>query len=174
MRRIGIEIDFSTEPVEGLTFNTSYTFSDFKYEIYEGSRIDSLGQVVLEDYSENVLPAVPKDLYSSTISYVYNFTKSNNAFINLNHKYAEKMFVNDKNDKSLVTSSYHLFNSELGINIKLKKLAVLAFVGVNNITDQSYVSYVQVNADSRRNYYSAGAGRNFFAGLQLSLVFKKK
>ncbi|MGH2575112.1 MAG: TonB-dependent receptor domain-containing protein, partial [Ignavibacteria bacterium] len=170
-KRTGLEIGINTEPIQGLNIKTAYTYSDFKYEKYLAGTIDIMGALTNHDFSGNIMPSIPKNLFSSDISYQYTFQKNYNLFIKLHHEFVDRMFVNDRNDEK--TEKYNLFNAQIGINMQIKNFTLLAYGGLNNIANKKYVSFIQINSDDRREFYEAGAPRNFFGGITIGYIFNK-
>ena len=82
------------------------------------------------------------------------------------------MFVNDQNVDSLKTASYSLLGAQLGANIDLGNFRIVGYAGVNNLLDEKYVAFIQINSD-RQEFYEAGPRRNFFGGINLLYMFRK-
>jgi len=174
-KRFGVEFGFNTDIVKGLTLKAAYTFSDFKYDKYIAREItiDSLLHVTESDFSGNYEPSNPKNLFTGELSYRYIFEKNYTVFAKANYQHVGEMFVNDRNDDSLKTKAYNLINGQIGVDLTFGKVRVMAYGGVNNITDQKYVAFININSD-RRDYYESGPRRNFFGGLTLAYMFNLK
>jgi iron complex outermembrane receptor protein len=50
-------------------------------------------------------------------------------------------------------------------------MSLAPFVGINNVTDETYTSNVRLNAAFAR-YYEPGPGRNGYAGITLDWKFR--
>lgn len=172
-RRIGIEAGFNTEIIKGLSLKAAYTYSDFKYIDYQALIIKpSPFQQIIESYSNNVVPSVPKNLLSAEIGYNKSFGKYYSAFLKANMRYTSSMFVNDKNVDSLKTDENLVLGAQIGFAINYAGLNVTTYAGVDNIGDKKYVSFININ-DMGGRFYEAGAKRNFFGGLKIGYVFNK-
>ncbi len=174
-KRTGLEVGFSTEIVKGLTLKSAYTFQNFKYSEYFAG-VDTGGILINFDYSRNIEPSNPKHFASVDLSYRYTFKKKYTAFIKGNYQYVDNMFVDDANTAK--TEAYNLYNGQLGIDLNFSGFRILAYGGLNNITNKKYVGFININADIDkelivRRYYESGAPRNFFGGLTLAYLFKR-
>jgi len=173
-RRYGLEVGFNTEVVKGLTLKTAYTYSNFEYQEYSALVIKTapVFSQSVENYANNIVPSVPKNLLSSEIGYSNTFGHYFTAFIKGNAKYVGTMFVNDKNVDSLKTADYLVLGAQLGIAVNYQGFNFSAFAGVDNIGDKKYVSFININ-DLNGRFYEAGAPRNFFGGVKIGYVFNK-
>lgn len=175
-KRFGVEFGFNTEIIKRkadlVTLNGAYTFSDFKYDKYTARVID--GNTITEQiYDGNYEPSNPKNLVSGELMYRHTFEGKYSVFAKTQLQYVGEMFVNDRNDDSLKTEAYSLINGQVGVDLTLGSVKLLAYAGMNNIADKKYVAFININAD-RRDYYEAGPKRNFFAGLTLGYMFNLK
>jgi iron complex outermembrane recepter protein len=172
-KRYGVEAGFNTDIVKGLTFKAAYTLSEFKYVDYQALIINpSPFQQVIEDYSDNVVPSVPKHLLGTELGYTASFGKYYSAFIKCNAKYVGSMFVNDRNVDSLKTSDYLLLGAQIGVVVNYLGLNLTAYAGVDNMGDKKYVSFINLN-DMTGRFYEAGPKRNFFGGVKAGYIFNK-
>ena len=171
-RRIGVEAGFNTEIVKGLTLKAAYTFSKFEYVDYEALIIKTapVFSQYTENYSNNVVPSVPEQLFSTELGYSHSFNKYINAFIKGNLRYTGSMFVNDKNVDSLKTLDYLLLGGQLGLSFNYNNFNITAYAGVDNIGDKKYVSFININ-DMSGKFYEPGPLRNFFGGVKLGYIF---
>ena len=170
--RTGLEIGGNVEIVKGLKFKAAYTFSHFKYDEYIARTIefDTSSNIVIEDkdFSGNIVPSVPKHNLALDLSYQYEFTENVTAFAKGHYWYVSDMFVNDGNTEE--TSSYNIFNSALGLDLKFNKFNILLSGGVNNIFDKVFSAFININS-AKKQYYEAGAPRNYYANLNLGYTF---
>ncbi|MCX6160598.1 MAG: TonB-dependent receptor [Ignavibacteriae bacterium] len=173
-QRNGLEAGFNTEITRGLTLRAAYTYSDFTYKDYKALVIKTTPVITqtVTDYSNNIVPTIPKHLFNSELGYNYNFSKYYTVFAKINFNYVDGMQVNDANIDSLKTAAYGLIGGQIGININYKGLSIIAYGGVNNIGDKKYVSFININ-DSQGLFYEAGLRRNFFGGLTIGYQFLK-
>lgn len=170
--RTGLEIGGTTEIIEGLRFILSYTYSNFKYDNYEAASIDldSLGNIVtsIKDFSGNFVPSVPEHNLTTALEYEHNFNYNLTGFVKGSVQYISGLYVNDANDDK--TESYTLLGTTAGVDYRLGKINLLLSVGMNNILDERYVGFVNINSTSGR-FYEAGEPRTFFASLHLGYTF---
>lgn len=170
--RTGFEIGANTEIAKGLKLKGAYTFSDFIYDTYTARSIDSKGQVSDEDYSGNKEPANPENLISGELSYEHVFARKYTVFVKGNVMNVSSMFVDDKNVDSMKTEAYTLIGTQLGLACDFYNFRILAFAGLNNITDKKYVAFIQLNSD-RQEFYESGPRRNFFSGINFTFTFNR-
>ncbi len=172
VRRNGVEFGFNTEVVKGLKWFGSYTFSDFKYDTYQAISIDAQGILSSKNYDGNTEPSNPENYVTTELSYNHTFSKKFTGYLKGYYSYTSSMFVNDQNVDSLKTASYSLLGAQLGANIDLGNFRIVGYAGVNNLLDEKYVAFIQINSD-RQEFYEAGPRRNFFGGINLLYMFRK-
>jgi iron complex outermembrane receptor protein len=170
--RTGIEVGLNTEIVRGLTLKGSYAFQDFKYDEYLAGTIDSAGTLTNRDFSGNYEPSNPKNFGTVEVQYQHTFQKKYTAYIKSNVQYVGSMYVNDANTEILKTEPYTLINAQAGLDMNFDKFRLVAYGGLNNITDQKYVAFLNINSDANEDYYESGPLRNFFGGLTLAYMFR--
>lgn len=170
--RRGLEVGFSSEIFERLKGTLSYTFSDFVYDEYAAVTIevDSLDEIITssEDFSGNVVPSVPKHNFMFALQYTHPIASNINGFIKGTYQSISGMYVNDAN--SAETEGYQVLNSTLGFEMFFGKFNLLVSGGVNNMLDQTYVGFININSSNGR-FYEAGEPQSFFATLKLNYVF---
>ena len=164
--RNGVEMSFATEPVEGLRIMLAYTYSDFKFDVF----VDDNGN----DHSGKTIPGIPENLFRGEVSYTHSsgFYAAVDA-LNVGSLYA-------KNDNSASIASYTVVNLRTGLaDWRLGNWQLEPFIGVNNLTDESYYSEIRTNAfggppfgppDGAR-YYEPAPDRNFYGGLAIRYNF---
>ena len=165
--RQGIEFGFMSIPLEELELTINYTYTTFKYDSYIAKIYTPEGSHD-EDYSGNVVPAVPQHIFNFIINYEFELSENINGLLNWDCDYLTKMFVDDKNSQS--TSPYFYGNAMAGLNFVFPKWNALVFTGVSNIFDKRYTGYLNIN-DFGGRYYSMGEPRNFYAGINFGLIF---
>ena len=169
--RKGIEIGTGLEIFKGLDLKTAYTFSDFKYDTYIARTIeDSSGVIVTRDrdFSNLIVPSVPKHNFSIDLSYQHKILSNVTAFIKGHYWYVSDMFVDDGNTEQ--NDSYQLFNSTAGLDLQFNKFNVLFSFGVINMLDKVYSAFININS-AKRQFYEAGEPRNYFANLRFGYTF---
>ncbi|WP_448517959.1 TonB-dependent receptor domain-containing protein [Rhodoflexus sp.] len=119
------------------------------------------------DYSGNPLTGVPRHVLATGLDLQIN--KGFYASLNLQAVGAMPM----RDDNTVQSEAYRVLNSRVGYRrIFFKHLAIHAYGGCLNITDERYASMILVNAvGAVPRYYYPGAPRNFFGGLSLSWVW---
>ncbi len=84
-------------------------------------------------------------------------------YVEFGAEYTDEIPVNDTNAAEFA-ESYTLFGVRVGGNaLRVGRLEVSPFAGVQNLTDETYVSSVAVNAFGSR-FYEPGPGRTFYLG----------
>ena len=142
------------------------------YEVYAAVTIevDSLDEIITssEDFSGNVVPSVPKHNFMFALQYTHPIASNINGFIKGTYQSISGMYVNDAN--SAETEGYQVLNSTLGFEMFFGKFNLLVSGGVNNMLDQTYVGFININSSNGR-FYEAGEPQSFFATLKLNYVF---
>ncbi len=170
-KRNGLEVGFSSELVKGLTLKGSYAFQDFKYDKYLAGSIDELGNRTDVDYSGNIEASNPDNFAAGEIMYQYTIAKKYTLYAKSSLQYVGGMFVDDANTDSLKTEPYTLINGQIGIDCNFKNFRLVAYGGLNNITDEKYVAFININS-ANMDFYESGPRRNFFGGLTLAYMFR--
>ena len=170
-RRSGVEFGTTTELLKGLRLAVSYTFSDFTYDNYIARTIDIVDdQIVTEEqeFSGNIVPSVPKNNLLLSISYERSFWGFLTAYSKISTQYVSGMYVDDKNTDK--TNDYQTVNTTIGIDLQLNKFNIRLSGGLNNILDEKYVGFININSTAAR-FYEAGEPRNIFASIQFGYIF---
>lgn len=166
--RTGVELGFKAEPYEGVELTTNYIYTHFKYKEYDALVYDVSGNLIHQDYSNNMMPSYPSHIFNFILGYEYEISKNVNGLIQFDCDYLTKMFVDDRNSQS--TSPYFYSNPMAGINILLGKFNILGFLGANNIFDKRYAGFININ-DFYNRFYQAGEPRNIYGGLNISYKY---
>lgn len=144
----------SSNFLNGLLFNNSYSYSQFKFEDFKNAQ---------SDYSGNRLTGVPKHTLVSSLT--FNFKKELYLFVQ--HNYTSIIPLNDAN--TVFAAAYHLVDLKAGLQqLRLGKTNVGLFVGINNLFNQKYSLGNDLNAAGNR-YYNPSAGINYYMGLGVKL-----
>ena len=77
------------------------------------------------------------------------------------------MYVDDANSDQ--TDAYQVLNSNLGFEVFLDNFNILLSGGINNILNNTYVGFININSSSGR-YYEVGEPQSFFVSLKLNYV----
>ena len=126
------------------------------------------------DYSGNKVPGLAPNQVQGSIRF-----GPSEWYLEVGAEYTDRMEVNDANVDNVTgpltntsarpTDAYTLFDARLGGNaLRLGRLEVSPFAGVQNITDETYVSSIAINAFGSR-FYEPGPGRTFYVGATLSV-----
>ena len=90
-------------------------------------------------------------------------------FVEFGVEYTSEAEVNDANDAA-PAEAYTLFDVRAGANaFRLGRLEVSPFAGLQNLTDETYVSSIAINAFGSR-YYEPGPGRTFYVGATVAIA----
>ncbi|MEK9136013.1 MAG: TonB-dependent receptor, partial [Bacteroidota bacterium] len=166
-RRTGLELGANIEIVKGLKLKASYTFSDFKYKEYiTRTIVDSMGNEVVRDldFSNNVVPSVPKHNLGLALSHEQELAEKVTGFIKLSYTNISGMYTDDGNSER--TTGYQLVNATVGLDVVLDRFDLLISAGANNIANKTYVAFININSTNKQ-FYEAGEPRNYFVGINL-------
>ena len=166
--RRGIEAGTDIEILPGLSYQLSYTYSDFFYDSYEALSIDQNLNSNFEDFSGNIVPTVPEHNFFNSLSYTHQLTENITGFIRGSYRYVSGMYVDDANSDK--TESYSQLNAGLGVDMLFGRFNLLLNAGVNNIADKVYVGFININSSNGR-YYEAGEPFNYYCGINLGYAF---
>jgi iron complex outermembrane receptor protein len=170
--RTGIELGLDADIVKGLRFRGAYTFSAFTYDQYAAGtiEIDSIGNFITSDrdFSGNTVPTVPKHNLSVSASYEHGFLEHFTGFVKAGYVLVSGMYVDDAN--SAITDTYRLVNSLVGLDFTSGGFNALLSVGANNIFDERYVAFININSTNGQ-FYEPGEPRNYFVGVDLGYTF---
>ena len=153
--RNGMEAILRARLHDLVTGQASYTYINARFDEYT----DRFGA----DHSGNKVPGLaPQQLQAS-------LRLSPDAwYVVLATEYTDETAVNDPNDAPFA-EAYTLFDIRVGGSaLQLGGFEISPFAGVNNLTDETYVSSVAINAFGGR-YYEPGPGRTFYVGGMLAV-----
>ncbi len=163
--RNGFELGFSTEILSKLNLKCAYAFSNFRYREYLALSANITGDVIkLEDFSNNIVPSVPRHNLNLSLSYEYKIIEALTLFLKENFIFVSGMQVNDRNSES--TASYSVWNSLIGLDLTFGRFNVMVSAGMNNMFNRTYVGFININSTAGR-FYEAGEPRNYFGVLNL-------
>jgi iron complex outermembrane recepter protein len=160
--REGLELSWSATPTDRIETTVSYTYSDFKFDRFVetlGTNTFNRSGLIIPGTAENVLFGefayrAPRGWYAA----------------------ADVLFVDEQfgdNANTVVIDDYTLMNLRFGYDVDLGggNFGLSPFVGINNLTDETYTSNVRLNAAFNR-YFEPGPGRNAYAGITLDWKFR--
>jgi len=145
-----------TEPnrfVNEVLLYGSYTYSNFKYNEYVKDTTN---------YSGNKLPSVTPHAVSAGI----DINTRAGAYARLTYYYNDPIPLNDGNTS--YGSSFNLLGGRIGYRKLFKRNLLELFFSADNLFNVKYSLGNDINAAGGR-YYNAAAGRNFAAGITVSI-----
>jgi len=155
--RKGVEFSFTSEPVDGLRIMFAYTYSDFTFDQF----VDDNGN----DHGGNAIPGIPDIMYRGEVGYWH----SSGFYGVIDGRYVGDFFANNAN--SVTIDSYTVVNLRVGLaDWRIGNLVLGPFVGVNNLTDESYSSEIRINAFGGR-YYEPAPVRHYYGGIAIRYNF---
>ncbi|MEP7234659.1 MAG: TonB-dependent receptor [Ignavibacteriota bacterium] len=168
--RTGGELGLAAYFDFGLTARTAFTFMSAKYDEYSSD---------LGTFDGNKQAGIPDIFGRFSLHYDTEFGLFAEA--GLNH--VGEYYADDRNDKlpdgtpdsktNSLAPAYTIFDLTLGYQRTLFEVLNLnLFVGISNLTDQSYISSVFINGTGNR-YFEPGMPRNFVGGVSLKYNFSK-
>lgn len=135
----------------------SHAWHDFHYSSFTQDT---------SDYSGHQLPSVPRQTIVSGL----DVNLRAGLYTDITYTYTDKIPLNDAN--TFFAGSYNLLGGRIGYRKILdKKLKLDAYAGIDNAFNIKYSLGDDFNAALNR-FYNAAPGRNYFAGISVSYVFK--
>jgi iron complex outermembrane receptor protein len=166
--RTGLEIGGSVNVIGGLSLQASYTYSNFVYDEYTAYTINEDLTTEEEDFSGNKPPSIPDNNLFVALAYNHSLTQHITGFVRGSVRYVSGMYVDDAN--SAKTEGYTLLNAGVGFDMVFGKFNVLLSGGLNNLLDEVYVGFININSTNGQ-YYEAGEPYSWYAGLNLGYTF---
>ncbi len=127
------------------------SFGEYRFTDY----VTALG-----DYSDKKLPGVSPDL----IRVVVRWTPDDLFYAECSARATGAAWANTENSEK--ADGWTVFNAAIGGELPVDFLSGSWHVAINNITDQRYISYIQVN-DSAQKYFEMGMPRTLVMGFQI-------
>jgi len=150
--RKGLEFSWIATPTDYLRTTLSYAYSDFKFKSFGAA-------------SGNVIPGTSENVLYGEVSYRH----PRGWFAAADALYIDEQFGDNAN--TALIDDYTLLNLRFGYDTEIGNLDVSPFVGISNVTDESYTANVRLNALGGR-YFEPGPGRNGYAGVALNWKFR--
>ena len=170
--RYGVVLESRMELYKELFFSVDYAYAHYIYNAYTANswETDSTGNIVniYRDFAGKSEPNIPRNKLGLSLYYKHPVGKKTGIFVKASYQYLSGLWVDDGNTGQ--TGSYSLVNAVLGFDIKLKHFIISASGGVNNLFDQVYAGYANINSADKR-FYNAGAPRNFPGSVNIGYVF---
>jgi iron complex outermembrane receptor protein len=161
--RDGLEFSWVANPTDRIETTLSYTYSDFKFSEF----VETVGPVVI-DRSGNLIPGTAENVLFGEFAY----RAPRGWFAATEVLYVDEQFGDNGN--VVVVDDYTLMGIRFGYDAELGSVGgftLSPFLGINNVTDESYTSNVRLNAAAAR-YFEPGPGRNAYAGITLDWKFR--
>ncbi len=117
-----------------------------------------------DNFSGNKVPGLAPTQFQSSLR-----LGPSEYFLEFGLEYTSEVEVNDANDAE-PAEAYTLFDIRAGANaLRVGRLEVSPFAGIQNLTDQTYVSSIAINAFGNR-FYEPGPGRTLYVGATLAIA----
>ncbi len=145
--RNGIEFSLISEPTDRIRTTLSYTWSDFEF--------DSFGA-----FSGNDIPGIADTLLFAEVTY----THPRGWFAALDARRVGEQYANNAN--TTLVDAYTVANLRIGAEFERGSTRLAPFVGINNLTDESYFADIRINAFGSR-FYEPAPDRNIYAGISV-------
>ena len=121
--------------------------------------------MILCDLDGNVIPGTPENLLFAEFSY----RSPRGWFVAADAIYVDEQFGDSAN--TVVIPDYTLANLRMGYEIELDSLVLSPFIGVNNLSDETYTANARINAAANR-YFEPGPGRTGYGGIAVNWKFR--
>ena len=161
--REGVEFSWTANFTDRIETTVSYTYSDFKFSQF----VETVGAASI-DRSGNVIPGAAENLLFGEFAY----RAPRGWFAAAEVLYVDEQFGDNANN--VVIDDYTLTSFRFGYDAELGSpggFSLSPFVGINNVTDETYTANVRLNAAAAR-YFEPGPGRNAYAGVTLDWKFR--
>ena len=154
--RDGLELAYTRRLGAAIDASVAYTWSDFRFARFT----DADGNV----FDGNRIPGIPEHLLRLGLSW-FGERGFNARWETIYHG---ELYADNANDVEI--DAYHVTNLRLGHDRFMRDWEFAAFVGINNLFDESYNNNIRINAFGGR-YFEPAPGRNAFAGFTLRRKF---
>lgn len=153
--RKGFELVARVRPHDLVALQGSYNYVNAEFDDYV---VDG------NDYKGNKVPGLAPNQVQGSIR-----VGPSEWYVEVGAEHTGETEVNDANDAE-PAAAYTLFDIRAGGNaFRLGRFEVSPFAGVQNLTDETYVSSIAINAFGSR-FYEPGPGRTFFVGATLAIA----
>lgn len=169
-RRMGVEAGGRLQLENGISLEPSVTLSSNKYVEYliDSVHYDNPGKFL--NLKDKKMSGVPDFFY--TLGLRYAPPGFGTAYLRASIQGVGEYFADDRN--TYKAPSFNVLNLSVGVEhyqILESRIFIRCFIGVNNITDQKYVSSVWINpplnANGKPVYLEPGLPRNIVGSLSL-------
>lgn len=140
--------------LNALQLRSNYSYSHYRFANFINGNAN---------YSGNKLTGVPENVLVSSIE--FQFKKG--FYLFGQHNYTSGIPLNDAN--TVFAKRYNLIEGKAGFrNLKVGKVKLEIFAGINNLLDENYSLGNDLNAANNR-YFNPAAGRNYYVGISAKL-----
>lgn len=146
----GVEVGYGWRIFRDLDFRAAYTYSDFYYADF----VSFTGQ----NFSGNKQPALPQNDFGWSVSYHTRL----GIIATFKDSEVGTRFANDSN--TVTAPEYNVAGTTLGYIATLKTVRLRFRVGVDNLFNQRYSSYIVQN-DSTNSFFYPAPRRNYFGSV---------
>ena len=155
--RDGLELAYTRQLVEQLSFSLSYTYSDFVFDRFTNDDGDV--------FDGKQLPGIPQDL----LHIGFSWFSDNGFYANWGTTYTGDLYADNANETSVASSS--VSDIRFGHNGFYDDWEVASFLGVNNLFDEEYNNNIRINAFGAR-YFEPAPERNAYIGITIRKRFR--
>jgi len=169
--RRGVEFGITLNAFDYITWKSAYTYNRFRYSDYSAlAIIDDGGNLIssTRDYSDNIVPSVPEHFLNTELLASYPVSDFINILVKGNFMSAGGMYVDDANSEK--TDGYNLINATAGLDLRFNKFSILFTGSLNNISDEVYVGFININSANKR-FYEAGEPQSFYSSIKFVYNF---
>ena len=145
--RTGVEFSIVSNPTDRLRTTLSYTWSDFEFNDFGA-------------FSGNDIPGLADSLLFAEVTYSH----PNGWYAAIDATMVGEQYANNAN--SVLVDDYTIANLRLGGEFERGSFRFAPFVGINNLTDESYFSNIRINAFGGR-FFEPAPDRNLYAGITI-------
>lgn len=153
-QRRGFEFLFEAMPLQTISTNLTYSFSNFQFSNFEvdGTNLEGLK-----------LPGIPEH----NIQIALDYCISQSTTIQLKYKHVGRLYADNENSVSV--SPYNLIDLKGRKTFQFENLNLELFGGLNNLFNIQYFDNIRINAFGAR-FYEPAAERNAYIGVSLKWV----
>lgn len=147
--RTGLEFSLISEPTDRLRTTLSYTWSDFEF--------DSSG-----DIAGNKIPGIAETILFAEVTYSH----PRGWYASLDATWVGDQFADNENET--LVDDFKVVNLRIGTSFESGTTRLSPFIGINNLTDESYFSNIRINAfgpPGAERYFEPAPDRNIYAGI---------
>jgi iron complex outermembrane receptor protein len=161
--RDGLEFSWSASLTDRIETTVSYTYSDFTFDHFVENI--TIANPAGDDRSGNMIPGTVENMLFAEFAY----RAPRGWFAAVDALYVDEQYGDSAN--TVLISDYTLANLRMGWEFELESLILSPFIGVNNLSDDTYTANVRINAAANR-YFEPGPGRTGFGGVTVNWKFR--